>query len=212
MSGRPLPTPAEVEKAVAEVYSRPEFEARELPGFLRWAAERWAALKAWFWELVERFNVLESTAPVLYWGIVAWLALSALAILAHFGTTAYQVWRARERKTGTGAPGAEAARPVGAADWEALARRAAAAGRLRDAALALYQALLLRLDARGVVRYDPAKTPGEYRWEAMAHGEVARVLEAFLRGFEPVAFGGRELDAPGYERLRRIAAEGGAHG
>ena len=38
----------------------------------------------------------------------------------------------------------------------------------------------------------------------------ARALGAFLRLFEPVAFGGRGLDAEGWERMRTAAAEGGA--
>lgn len=209
---RPLPSTAEVDRALREVYSRPEFAERKLVPWLQWVVDRWNALKAAFREVVTRLEVLERTAPVLYWLIVGWLVLSALAILAHFGATAYGAWRGRERTSAAAREGEIAPRgPLGAAEWEAEARRAAAEGRLRDAALALYQALLLRLDARGVVRYDPAKTPGEYRWEAMARGEAA-VLEPFLRGFEPVAFGGRALDGAGYERLRRIAAEGGVGG
>lgn len=210
---RPLPPPADVERALREVYSRPEFAERELIGPLRWLADRWEALKAAFRGLVERINLLEHTEPVLYWIIVGWLALSALAILGHFGSTAWHAWSARERRGAAPRGGrAGSAGPVGAAEWEAEARRAAAAGRLREAALALYQALLLRLDARGALRYDPAKTPGEYRWETMGSAEASRVLEAFLRGFEPVAFGGRALDPAGYERLRRVAAEGGVGG
>ncbi|HEX2189183.1 MAG TPA: DUF4129 domain-containing protein [Longimicrobiaceae bacterium] len=46
----------------------------------------------------------------------------------------------------------------------------------------------------------------------MGKPDAARVLDAFLRGFEPVAFGGRPLDREGYDALRRIAGQGGAAG
>ncbi|MDB4950595.1 MAG: hypothetical protein JWM27_3244, partial [Gemmatimonadetes bacterium] len=96
--------------------------------------------------------------------------------------------------------------------WDEEARRAAAAGRLRDAAVATYHALLLRLDTRGVVRFDPSKTPGEYRREAWRDPAVAGALAGFLRLFEPVVFGGRPLDGTGYERLRAAAGEAARRG
>lgn len=207
-----LPTGPQVDRALDEVYVLPEFAPRTLPGPLQWLADRWAALKAALAALLERFQVMETAAPVLYWGVIALLGLFALGILAHLATTARRALRGRERRArGESAPGAAvAARDV--AGWDAEARRAAAEGRLRDAALALYQALLLRLDARGALRYDASKTPGDYRTETAARPADARVLNDFLRGFEPVAFGNRALDAAGYEALRRAAGAGGTPG
>lgn len=206
-----LPTVPEVQRVLDEVYALPEFAERTLPGPLRWLADRWAELKAWVAAMFERFQVLETTAPFLFWLVVAGLALAALAIIGHFVLAAGGAWRGRERRPRAAAEAGPGV-PRGPAEWEAEARRAAAEGRLRDAALALYQALLLRLDAGGAVRYDASKTPGDYRLEARAKPDAARVLDDFLRGFEPVAFGGRALDAPGYEALRRAAGQGGAVG
>jgi hypothetical protein len=62
-----------------------------------------------------------------------------------------------------------------------------------------------------VVRFDPAKTPGDYRREARKHPAVGPGLGGFLRHFEPVAFGGRPVDGARYERLR-AAAEAAARG
>lgn len=208
---RRLPGAPEVQRALDEVYARPEFAERTLPGPLQWLSDRWAEVKAWFRELFGGFLDLEGTAPVFFWLMVGALALGALLIMGHFVVAAQGSWRGRERRARAEGAGA-AAGPRGATDWEAEARRAAAEGRLRDAALALYQALLLRLDARGAVRYDASKTPGDYRAEARARPDAARVLDDFLRGFEPVAFGGRPLDASGYEALRRAAGQGGALG
>jgi hypothetical protein len=123
-----------------------------------------------------------------------------------------QAARRGEPEAASGTDKAAKSRPRSAVDWEAEAARLAAEGRLREASAALYQALLLRLDGRGAVRFDPAKTPGDYRREARPHPEAARALTGFLRLFEPVAFGGRGLDAEGWERMRTAAAaaEGGA--
>jgi hypothetical protein len=143
--------------------------------------------------------------------VVALLAAAAIGLLAHIFYNSGIAF-ARERGAGPGDDGGGPRGPRTAADWEGAARRAAAEGRLREAALALYNALVLRLDARGALRFDPAKTPGDYRREVRANPEVARPFAAFVRGFEPVVFGGRALDAEGYERLRAAAGEAGARG
>jgi hypothetical protein len=205
------PTPAEVERALAEVYARPEFQPPAPSPIREWLGRLWRS----FLEILDRLfpDLPRHGESALGWVFIAVLVLTAVAILAHLANAYYGVWRGRERRSTALAAGPAAGRgPRSAAEWEAEARRAAAEGRLREAALALYQALLLRLDARGAVRYDPAKTPGDYRREALGHAEASRLLEGFLRGFEPVAFGRRTLDAAGYERLRRMVAEGGAGG
>lgn len=209
----PLPSPGAVERALEQVYSRPEYATREMIPLLRWLSDRWRDVTAAFMEIVSRLQLLERTQPVLYWVVVGWLVLSAIGILAHFASIAFQLWRSRERTLRERDPSVNSGAAARGADgWEAEAGRAAAEGRLRDAALALYQALLLRLDARGSVRYDPSKTPGDYREEVARSLEVGPLLDAFLRIFEPVAFGGRTLDGPGFERMRRLVTEGGAGG
>ncbi|WP_414678865.1 DUF4129 domain-containing protein, partial [Longimicrobium sp.] len=57
-----------------------------------------------------------------------------------------------------------------------------------------------------------SKTPGDYRREVRAQPDAARTLTGFLRRFEPVAFGGRAVDAQAYEALREAARAEGAHG
>ncbi|HEX8359520.1 MAG TPA: DUF4129 domain-containing protein [Longimicrobium sp.] len=210
MQSGALPTAAGVERALREVYARPEFAPPvQRWSFWRWMGELLEPVFRWIAETLGRFRGLGSSAPVLYWIVVVLLAALAAFLLVHLVRSSLGAMGG----DGPAAPRPEGARaPRGVGDWEAEARRAAAEGRLRDASLALYRALLLRLDARGVIRFDPAKTPGDYRREAGRHPETARTLAAFLRGFEPVAFGGRPLDAEGYERLRSTAAEADARG
>jgi hypothetical protein len=207
-----LPGADRVGRALEEVYARPEFADADVVTLMDRVRELlWRAL-VWFFDQVGGLRALEQTAPVLFWIIVAWLVVSALAILGHLLYTTFTAVGMGERaaRGAASAPTASAPRPRTADDWEAAARRAAQEGRYREAALALYQALLLRLDARGAVRFDPAKTPGDYRREARRHPEAARALASFLRVFEPVAFGGRGLDPDGYERLRAAAGEAAA--
>lgn len=208
-----LPTREQVDQALRDVYSRPEFTVRPRHSIWEVLGKPLRAVLRWLADLLSGFDALEASAPWLYWLILGWLALSAAAIIAHLLYTALSGVRWRERRVvEEGASLPAGAGPRTAGDWEAEARRAAAEGRMREAAVALYQAVLLRLDARGAVRFDPAKTPGDYRREVRRHPELATPFVAFLRGFEPVVFGGRPLDPGGYERLRAAAGEAGARG
>lgn len=200
-----LPDALQVQRAVATVYQRPEFAERH--GFGEWVREQIARIGDFFAELVGSLANLRTTNPVLFWIILAWLAVTAIAIVGHLVWTAVQASRLG-RDDAPAAKKARAEKPRTATDWDDEALRLAAAGKLREAAAALYQAFLLRLDAREVVRFDPSKTPGDYRREARRHPDAAKSLTAFLRLFEPVAFGGRDLDVEGWERMRTTVAEG----
>lgn len=204
-----IPGAREVEQAVARVYARPEYQ--EHHGVREWLAGLFSRLGAWLSERLGDFAQLKVSHPWIWWMLVGWLAIAALALLAHLVWTTLQAAGRGEEDAPKSAKSARA-KPRTAADWEAEAARLAAEGHLREAAAALYQALLLRLDGRGAVRFDPSKTPGDYRREARAHPDAARALGAFLRLFEPVAFGGRGLDPDGWERMRVAAADGGAGG
>ena len=203
-----LPSAEAVQQAVARVYARPEYAERH--GIREWINRKFAEVLGWIGDKLGSFSELRLTHPWIFWLVIGWLAATAVALLAHRVWTTVQAARRADPDAGSGAGKSARAKPRTAADWEAEAARLAAEGRLREASAALYQALLLRLDGRGAVRFDPSKTPGDYRREARPHPEAARALTAFLRLFEPVAFGGRGLDAEGWERMRLAAAEGGA--
>jgi len=205
-----IPTAAQVDEALRRTYARPELRPRE-PGALDGVREWWRELLSRIGHWLGGLGNLRGDTPVLYWLMIVVLVAAALAILG------YLLWSTLLRMEERGAIGTPAAarsatpnaRARSAAEWEDEARRAAGEGRYREAAVALYQALLLRLEAAGAVRYDPAKTPGDYRREARRDPRAAGALTAFLRGFEPAVFGGRALDGEGYERLRTAAAGAG---
>jgi hypothetical protein len=208
-----LPSAPDVARAVEKVYARPEL-APPPKGPL---APVWEAIGRFFSRIGQAldrlFGGVASESPVLFWILVAILAALGLALIVALLYTILGRLSAADAAPARQAAGAAQAarRPRDATGWEEEARRLAAGGQYRDAAVALYQALLLRMEAAGAVRYDPAKTPGDYRMEARPHA-LSRPLAAFLRAFEPAVFGGRSLDAGVYERLRGAAAEAGAHG
>jgi hypothetical protein len=212
-----VPSAGEVRQALERVYAREELAPppAEVPSFVQRVQELWTwageVARGWLRSLA----VMHGENPVLFWVLMGWMVVTLVAILVHIAYTAVAAWRVRDRG-GAPRPTAAAAAapppPDTAEAWDAEARRAAAEGRLRDAAVALYQAVVLRLDARGVVRREQAKTPGEYRREARRDPVAGPAFTAFLRQFEPVAFGGRPIDGAGYERLRGAAAEAAGHG
>lgn len=204
-----VPSAPRVQEAVAKVFRRPEFQ--EHHGIGEWVNEHVTRVLFWIVRELQAFAGLKETHPVVFYTVIAWLCITALAIVAHLVWTAVQAARGGDDGPKVKAERSPGTKPRTAQEWEAEAARLAASGRLREAAVALYHALLLRLDARGAVRFDPSKTPGDYRREARAHPDAARTLASFLRLFEPVAFGGRPLDADGWERLKGAALEG-AHG
>lgn len=201
-----VPTGARIDQALSRVYTRPELQPREpgaMDAFNEWRRDVFIRVGEW----LSRFGGLRSENPIVYWLVIGALAAAGVSILV------YLLWNTLARLEERGpAPRPDAhdgrvnARARTAAEWEEQARRAAAEGRFREAAVALYQALLLRLEAAGALRYDPAKTPGDYRRETRRDPRASGALTAFLRGFEPAVFGGRALDGEGYERLRAAAA------
>lgn len=207
----PLPDSAAVHRAVEAVYRRPEYNPN--PPRSMWEPLLEPLRNGWEW-LVGHLGIangLRFTAPIVFVIIVAVLALAALGILVYL--VAGAVSTTRPDRPGAGAAGRAApGRPRTLDDWDEEARRLAAEGRLREAAVALYHALLLRLEQRGALRYDPSKTPGDYRREVRGQADAAGTLTGFLRRFEPVAFGGRAVDALAYEELRRAARPEGGRG
>jgi hypothetical protein len=79
----------------------------------------------------------------------------------------------------------------------ARALAAAAAGRHREAAALLWASALRALDERGRVRYDPARTPGE--WRRLVRDAS---FDAFARDAVIALFGDRGADAALVARMR----------
>lgn len=209
------PTSEFVDTTLAAVLARPEFESRPAVSLfgilfraLGWVWDRAVAGLRWL------FPDLDGSEPiwsVLGKGILIAVGVAALVMLVR----ALLPFLSRLRRDGRRSGGGALERDTGprtAEDWESRAREARDAGRWRDAAVALYHAVVHRMAASEHLRLDPAKTPGEYRREARARPEAPPVFQTFVRRFEPVAFGRVAADRSAYEALRGLAGELGAHG
>jgi hypothetical protein len=132
--------------------------------------------------------------------------VAGVLVLGYLLYIAIRAVRARERRRSAAErPGPT--QPVTAAEWEAAARAAAAAGRWREAAVALYQSVLRRLAQQGALRFDPARTPGEYRRELRSHPRLGEPVDRFIGVFERAAFGRGAAGAREYEALCALAVE-----
>lgn len=201
-------TPQEVQGALERVFSRPEFTERSASPLRELIGRALRSLVDLLRDLLPSFQLREGEGLALF--VLVAVGFGALAghlllrVISHAGA----------RKDGRGPQEARsqlAAPPASAAEWEALASSLAAAGRWRDAAFALYHGLLSRLAARGTVHLDPSKTPGDYRRESRRDPQAGRLLDRFLRGFEPVAFGARPADESDFGKLRDLASSAPEH-
>ncbi|HUG39502.1 MAG TPA: DUF4129 domain-containing protein [Longimicrobiales bacterium] len=209
-------TADEVDAALAEILARPEFAPAEPPLLFRWIG---AAL-GWIGERLS--PLLRRLVPDVDFSGPGWEAfgyallglggLLGLALLSYLAYLAARAIRRRRRPAGRAAA-AGAGAPATAADWDALARAAAAREDWRAAAMAMYQSVLLRLAGAGALTLDRAKTPGDYRRDIRSGDrELAARFEAFLHRFEQLAYGAGAPHPDHYGRLIDSAALLGSHG
>lgn len=165
-----------------------------------WWDVLWRPLRALWRAFLDSLNhVFGNDALTSLIGYAVLLAVVAflIVVLARFAARlGWAPWR-RARESG---PGYRADPLHDDADAAALRERALAAaaeGRYRDAAALLWASALRALDERGQVRYDAARTPGEWR---RAVRDPA--FDALARDAVVALFGGRPVDAALVERMR----------
>jgi hypothetical protein len=150
--------------------------AHPLAFLRRW----WSALRHW---LVG----LEQSQPMLYWVIVGVLVALLVAILVHAVWVMAQTLRAAgaPAEAGGGGPTPEVR---GAAWYRREAQRLARDGRYPEAMQADFLGLVLELDQRGVLRFHPSKTPGEYTYEARLAEPARGAFRDLVRALYGYAF------------------------
>jgi len=162
-------------------------------------------LREWWLRLRDWLDALRSGHPTLFVALIVALILILAVILIHGIVVMLLTVRGAAARDGA-APRALA--PRRGAAWylreaDALAER----GRYAEAMQSAFVGLALELDERGVLRFHPSKTPGEYVREArLAPGERA-ALGSLVSVLYSVVFGGAPFGALEYQRWR---AAGGA--
>lgn len=157
-------------------------------------ATRWRARSAW-------------VGRVLVWGFIAAVCIALVWALLQLERR----WRVRlvpeQRSPASTAPSAR--------NWHLWledARRAAAAGKWREAVHYLYWAAIARLEARRLWPADRARTPREYLALLTTDDPRRAGLAALTGSFERIWYGGRVAAESDYRRVEEIATtliEGG---
>lgn len=157
---------------------------------LQWLADWWTKLTR------PLGNVLGNESLTTAIGVIV-LVLAVLFLIVVFVHVAARFELHRRKRVAR-------ERAVTALDQDGSARElferalaAAAAGRQREAAALLWASALRALDERGRVRFDPARTPGEWRREVRDPA-----FDRLTRDAVVALFGDRGVDASLVERMR----------
>jgi len=151
-----------------------------------------------------RLDGLVEHAPLLYWTIVALVALLALALIYHIYLTMRSAFgpgrrRGKRRETARSAP--LQSEPQALLEQ---AEAAATAGRFSEALRYLYLALIHQLDRREVVRYDISHTNQEYVRQARRYPVIVAPLRDVSRLADRAWYGQHALGWSEYERCREL--------
>ncbi len=181
---------------VRGVLADPRFRAAaQRPGEKTWldyAAE--ALRRFWDWVMQPLRHVAGGRTIANAIGIVVLIAIAILVVFAIVRFVRRRGSARRPRRS------AQIATLAAERDSRALldaARAAAAAGRYREAAVLLWSSALRALDERGRVRYDAARSPGEWR-RAVQDPDFDRLARDAVLAL----FAERDVDAALVARMR----------
>ena len=165
------------------VLSAPAYQWTQTEPRLSWLSRWWRTLVDW----LGRFRETNpTTADVLFWS----LAVVLVAIFVHGGWIMYRTIQGAT----AGEEGAGSVTTVAIRDekwFHRLADTLATQGRFAEAMQAAFTALMLRMDARGILRYHPSKTPREYAREARLAPASLADLRASVGELYDHAYAGR---------------------
>jgi hypothetical protein len=183
------------EAELAAILARPEFQdaTQEPSAFLRWFNEQLERLAAW----------LARWVPSPYWGgafelvttAVALVLLAALlfyALRGILGDFAAEVALPDEDETSS--------EPLTADSALRRAQLVYSGGDYRTAVRYLYLSALLRLEERGLLRYDRTLTNREVLRRVAQEPALAAVLSDVVEVFDRVWYGYHPLDEPSFQR------------
>lgn len=174
-----------------DILGRRQFRSSHTPRPLRkplnWLGDRLTGITHWFGRVLSHIPS----------ALLFLLALGAVALAVVFITTKVRANRGRAdlRTRGRDIDGAEAEDPVA---LERAADAAERAGELDVAVRLRFRAGLLRLGARGAIRYRPSVTTNEVR-DVLG----SETFDELARTFDAVAYGGRDAAPPDVDAARR---------
>jgi hypothetical protein len=199
MLAQATPDPAALRRVIDTVFAAPVYRWAEEPGPLRVLREWWRSLGEWL-------AGVRAGNPVLFRGLLILLLAALLLLLGH---AVWIIWNTVRAGAGPDDQARPAERPEvrDAAWYYREADRAAAEGRVGEALPLAFVGLALTLDAQGLLRYHPSKTPAECAREATLAGADRERLGGLVRSLYAWVFGGRPCTADDYRRWRDAGAD-----
>jgi Domain of unknown function (DUF4129) len=169
----------------------------------RWSDEPapWRFLRAWWHRLADWLQGLRADNPAVFRLLLLGVLAVLILLLAH---AAYVVWRTVHAGSAMAehVPAAARADRRDAAWYAREADRAAARGRMAEALQLAFVALALTLEAQGLLRYQPSKTPAECARDARLVREDGERLGELVRTLYAHVFGGRPCGPEEYRFWR----------
>jgi hypothetical protein len=197
----PLQAAADVERyraALDSVFATDPYRWSPPPPLLQ-------LLKDWWGLLIDWLEGLRTDNPLLFRLFLIAILAVWVAIFAHAAWLVWQTVRGASRSERAPVTAAEGERRD--ADWYSRAAdRAAEEGRFADALQLAFVAIALTLDAGGLLKYQPSKTPAECAREARLSAGDRDRLRGLVRTLYAGAFGGRSLGLDDYRRWRELGA------
>ena len=192
--------PERIRSASRVVFSAREFQWRPIgPGYDR-LARIWQHLLDWI-------NRLRLSSPLRYYLLVTALVLVLGAFIAQITWTIRRTLAHRARRDGI-SPAAAAHD----AEWHrGEAARLAGEGQFVDALAHRFWALLLELEQRQLLRFDPSKTPAEYVSEVRLDTDGRSAFRALVVSLYRYLFAGARCEESDWIRFDAEAGALAAH-
>jgi hypothetical protein len=181
-----------------DVFAAPQYDWSEVSDPFAWIRKR-------YYELVDWFAVLHQEHPITYWILLGVMLVLLTATLAHFSYLIYRALRPRQ------APAEQATgrrRAVRDATWYLReAHRLEDEGNLLGALVMRFGSLVMELDRRNIVKFDPSKTPIEYVREATVLNEGRDLFRRLVAGVYRHAYGGEPVTREGLREFDRMVGK-----
>jgi hypothetical protein len=184
--------------ALDSVFARDPYQWSPPPPLLQLLKDWWALLVDWL-------QGLRTDNPLLFRLFTIAILAVWVAIFLHAAWLVWLTVRGAARSEQASAAAAQGERRD--ADWYSRAAdRAAEEGRFADALQLAFVAIALTLDAAGLLKYQPSKTPAECARDARLGAADRDRLRGLVRTLYAGAFGGRSLGREDYRRWREVGA------
>ena len=174
----------------------------------QWRPDKPSAIESWVVDLIRK---LTRTLPALDpggGGITINIPVDLVATIAGILIILFVFWFVGREfmgglllEAGAGPSTRDGGEPLTAARALQQAQNLSTAGDYRNAVRYLYLASLLRLDERGLLRYDRSRTNREYLRSVDETPELASNLKDVIDVFDEVWYGYQPLDKSSYEHF-----------